>query len=441
MKNNTILSIGIDDTDSPRGMCTTYLGYKIVDHLLKEKVEFLDFPTLVRFNPNIPWKTRGNGAVGLKIKTKNPLKIKKIVIKLLRKYSDVKNGANPAIVFYEQEKISPFIKEFSKLALWKLINRNSAKKFVKNNNLDAFYLGNGQGLVGAIGVIGYEFDDNTLELLSYRKKSKFGTPRKISAQSVKLMQEKTFPHTFNSYDEKKHRIMITPHGPDPVYYGIRGEVTNSLFLASELIESNEKLDGYMLFKSNQGTSDHQKNELNVNELTPYTSGTITGTILQEPVMKLGGHLFFSILVNGKKIRCALYKESGISTQIMGLIKGDKIKIGGGIRKATKNHSQILNVEFIQVLKLEKNFQKVNPMCNRCHKRMKSKGKNQGYECVKCKSHSDSKLVELVPRKIQKKLYLPIISAQRHLTRPKQRQGVVNKTKFDDSISWVQFYRN
>jgi len=80
-----MLSIGFDDTDSPNGMCTTYLAYKIVDLLKKEKAKFQDFPHLIRFNPNIPWKTRGNGAVGLKIKTKNPNKIKKKVTRRRRR--------------------------------------------------------------------------------------------------------------------------------------------------------------------------------------------------------------------------------------------------------------------------------------------------------------------------------------------------------------------
>ena len=107
------------------------------------------------------------------------------------------------MVFFESEQIPKDFSDFSNLALWQLINRDNAKKFAKKNNLEFFYHGNGQGLVGAIGAIGYEFDDNTLELLSYRKKSKFGTPRNLSTQSVKLMQEKTSPQTFNSFDTKK----------------------------------------------------------------------------------------------------------------------------------------------------------------------------------------------------------------------------------------------
>ena len=31
-----ILHIGIDDTDSPQGMCTTFLAYKIITRLKKK---------------------------------------------------------------------------------------------------------------------------------------------------------------------------------------------------------------------------------------------------------------------------------------------------------------------------------------------------------------------------------------------------------------------
>ncbi|PIW36157.1 MAG: DNA-binding protein, partial [Nitrosopumilales archaeon CG15_BIG_FIL_POST_REV_8_21_14_020_33_23] len=203
MDDTHVLNIGFDDTDSPKGMCTTFLAYKIVDLLKKHDTEFLDFPKLIRFNPNIPWKTRGNGAVSLKIRTKNPSKIKNQIKKLVERYSDIKNGANPGLVFYENKEIPDQFSKFSKLALWQLINRNHAKKFATKNNIEFFYQGNGQGLVGAIGAIGYDFKDHTLELLSYRKNSKFGKERKLSAKSVKTMQERTLPFTFNSFDNKK----------------------------------------------------------------------------------------------------------------------------------------------------------------------------------------------------------------------------------------------
>ena len=64
-------------------------------------------------------------------------------------------------------------------------------------------------------------------------------------------------------------------------------------------------------------------------------------------------VFFSIRVKDKKIRCAVYKPTKITKIAQNLIPGDKIHIGGGIRKASKNHGRIFNVEFLRVLQLTK----------------------------------------------------------------------------------------
>ena len=440
MNKESVLNIGFDDTDSPTGMCTTFLAYKIVDLLQKQKTEFLDFPKLIRFNPNIPWKTRGNGAVSLKIKTNQPSKIKKQIKNLVSKYSDTKNGANPGLVFFENDLIPPEFTKFSNLALWQLINRNNAKKFVKKNNLDFYYEGNGQGLIGAISAIGYDFSDHTLELLSYRKKSKFGKERIISAESVKKMQENTFPYTFNSFDTKKSRVLITPHGPDPVFYGVRGENVDSLVTATKILQSNEKLDGYMIFKSNQGTGDHLKNELNSETMKPYASGTLIGTVSNTPKITKGGHVFFTINSKNNEFWCAVYKETGMSTIASNLIIGDKILVGGGVRKASKNFPRIINLEFIKIISLKKNLSQTNPICKKCKKKMKSKGRNQGFQCIKCGAKNLKKTSLEIPRQIKKQLYIPKISAHRHLTRPLQRTGKTNKTsKFDASQSWFCVY--
>ncbi len=440
LKNSTILHIGIDDTDSPKGMCTTFLSYKIVKFLEKQKIEFVDYPSLIRFNPNIPWKTRGNGAVRLTIKTRNPNKIKKEIIQFITNYSDTKNGANPGLVFFQDQSIPQSFHKFSMLALWKLISRKTAKDFISNNKIDSFYLGNGQGLVGAIGAIGYKFSDHTFELLCYRKKSQFGKKRKINKHSVKKMQSITFPETYNSFDNENDRVLITPHGPDPVFYGIRGESVKSVVLASTMVDTDEKLDGYMVFKSNQGTADHLKNELQVNDLKPYTSGFLVGKVCSKPVTEQGGHVFFSIQVGDRKIRCGVYKQTKITKTAQDLIPGDKIRLGGGIRKASKNYERVLNVEFLDIIKLEKNILLTNPTCKTCNKKMKSKGNRQGFECFRCGNKSFSKSSLEIPRKIQCKLYLPAISAHRHLTRPYQRLKKRNKFEiFDTSLEWLNIF--
>jgi tRNA(Ile2)-agmatinylcytidine synthase len=436
MKEIPILHIGFDDTDSRKGMCTTFLAYKIVEYLKKEKVKFLDYPYLIRFNPNVPWKTRGNGAVALKIETRKPQLVKKNIIKYIKKYSAVKDGANPGLVFYEHKELPKSFAKFGKIALDHLVSRNEAKKFVQDNELETYHLGNGQGLIGAIGAIGYDFRDHTFELISYRDKENLRKKREIFKDSVQKMQQLTFPRTFNSFDESKNRILIAPHGPDPVLFGVRGEDPDAVIKGATLVKSKEKFCGYMVFRSNQGTSDHLQNELDIQNLKPFSSGYLVGKIMEKPHTILGGHVFFSICKNGIIVKCAVYKPTRLTTIAEKLMKGDLVKIGGGIRKSSKKHKQVLNVEFLEILDLEKNIVLVNPLCVKCKKRMKSKGKNQGYQCSKCGNARLTKVKQEIPRQIKKQFYLPISSAHRHLTRPVQRIGKFNrKIEFNQSKKW------
>ena len=434
------LHIGFDDTDSRKGMCTTYLAYKIVNDLKKSNVEFLDYPRLVRFNPNIPWKTRGNGAVGISIRAKDPEKIKKLVKNSVTKYSDIKNGANPGLVFLQDEIIPKFLFDLSETALYKLIRRNSVKKFSKKNRLELFNLGNGQGLVGALGVIGYRFSDHTFELLSYRNKQKFGSKRVIEKSLVKKMQEKTLQSTFNSYDTKNDQVLITPNGPDPVFYGIRGEDPESVLSASKMLNHNEKLDGYMIFKTNQGTGDHLKNEIDIEKFQPYTSGTINGIVSSIPIIEKGGHVFFMINTKGKNIRCGVYKPTQITHIAKNLTIGDTVYLGGGVRKASRKYSRVFNIEFLHIKKLVNIKKLENPFCKKCRKHMKSEGVHQGFKCIKCGKTANEKISKIIPRQIKVGLYIPTTSAHRHLTRPKERLLKRNLPKrLSKNIQWINTF--
>ena len=74
--------------------------------------------------------------------------------------------------------------------------------------------------------------------------------------------------------------------------------------------------------------------------------------------------------------------------------------------------------------------------------MKSKGKRQGFQCIRCGKKSSRKINEEITRELKEKLYLPKVSAHRHLTRPQQRQNIRNKsTNFKNSLSWFCVYQN
>ena len=468
--NRVMLYAGFDDTDSPAGMCTTYLAYVIAQRLCKNGSDdasrassdmFADYPRLVRLNPNIPWKTRGNGAVAMLLHTSSPDTLKKTITDAVFEHADIKNGANPAVVFLEHDIIPDALADFSKLALWQIISRADARKLAGKLKLEHHYKGNGQGLVGAMGAIGYAWhqQDHTLELLSYRKDAMCGTPRMISEQSARRMHERTAPDTFNNYDHKKGRIIIAPRGPDPVFYGIRGERIKPLVDASCMIQSGESPVGYMVFRTNQGTGAHLQNELAGKMLRPYASGWIRGMVADVPDSGApGGHVYFGVktIVAQQKnhavnlqesslsnniIRCAVYKPTGLARTAISLVSGDTVRIGGGIRKASGRHGRVLNVEYIQIISLVKNTRLANPACTICGKNMKSKGAGQYFECMRCKnSRAKSKVSCEIPRTIDAGLYIPDVAAQRHLTRPAQRLDVRNTViSFDPRSPWLRVY--
>ena len=85
------LHIGIDDTDSTTRGCTTYVAALLVEKLLKLHASFIDYPNLIRLNPNVPWKTRGNGALCLRIVYDESVEaqIKETVISSVEQQSDL----------------------------------------------------------------------------------------------------------------------------------------------------------------------------------------------------------------------------------------------------------------------------------------------------------------------------------------------------------------
>ena len=159
-------------------------------------------------------------------------------------------------------------------------------------------------------------------------------------------------------------------------------------------------------------------------------------------MERGRHVFFSIRKDGIEIDCAVYRPTGITKNALFLMKGDKVKVGGGIRKSSKTHGKTLNVEFFEVLHLEKKIILANPLCVNCNKKMKSKGRNQGFECVRCGKKAHAKAQLEIPRQIRPTLYIPQVSAHRHLTRPYQRIGIKNRyARFDEKVAWFSSYQN
>lgn len=442
-----ILHIGFDDTDSINGRCTTHLSYLISGILVKKfHVEFVDFPLLVRLNPNVPFKTRGNGAVCLRIKGNNYEKIKEEVTQMVENYSEIGIGANPGLAFYEENNISKDLLQFSKNAMDTILSKQLAIKIAKKNNIQFRVFGKGHGIVGALSAIGCILDsDHTFETLAYRREENIGKSRKTSELKVKRLSDESYPYTYNNFDQKNSRSLITPHGPDPVFCGIRGEdpLLTMFFLKNLCIE--EELHGYMIFRSNQGTNLHLTKENVGTDMRPYTAGHINCEVATMPYTINGGHVIFKIKDKfNYMLPVAVYQPTGLTKIARMLTIGDKIEIGYGVHLKSNNQTT-LNLEYLIVKELAKVFEIQNPACTTCLKNMKSEGRNKGYQCSICKTRIGS--VEKVKiekvREIDMGLYIPEPIAHRHLTKPLSRYGM--EKRFDRfeiirmlrSVPWIK----
>jgi len=427
--NYNFFHVGMDDTDSSEGMCTTFLCYSAVKRLLKKDgTQLMDYPHLIRLNPNIPWKTRGNAALSLQLKTILPRQeVFEFFSKIVQEFA-TSPRANSGLVLHEGLAIPKEVEEFSRRALFTVASLREARDLVIKFGMQSLELRRGQGLVGALSSIGNLLRfDHTFELIAYRRN--LTKKRHLDLAKVVQMSEARFPETFNNYDQKFDRIMIMPHGPDPVLCGIRGESARWVHRAFQDLLPIQNLQGYMIFRSNQGTGEHLNQTLDLANVMAYTSAKVAGTVLTDPVTEMGGHVFFKLGNDNGEISCACYEPTAdFRTVVARLTKGDEVEVAGGIRKPSSLHPKMLNLELLKPLKIQPLISFLNPLCPSCGVAMKSKGRNQGIACERCSYsvHTFKKTRQVNKRELDLKLYIPPIKAHRHLTKPLHRYRLASK---------------
>ena len=338
--------VGLDDTDSSRGYCTTYLAYRIAVDLQPEVV-VLPFPRLVRLNPNIPFKTRGNAAVCLEIETDDPDHAFERVSAKVEELSDVDGGANSGMVFVEGSRAPSQFAQLYQDALSGVLSPHRARRLIAGARARSFELGNGMGLVGAASCLGFGGHlDHTFELIAYRRRENWGTTRVIDSASVKQMDATLFPHLYNNYDYQKRKVLIAPHGPDPVFAGVRGDSPSNVLRGFAMLRFEERLDGYMVYVSNQHTDAHLVRRL---DWKVYSSGWFEGTVSEVRVGE-GGHAYLTIDEAGCSHPVAAYEPTGDLTRTARQLKeGDRVRASGGVRRGTSLHPKVLNLEKLEVL--------------------------------------------------------------------------------------------
>jgi len=424
------MHIGFDDTDSTRQGCTTYVAALLLEQLEKRGVTFLDYPSLVRLNPNVPWKTRGNGALCIRIQYDQELeeKITDCTVRLVEEHSDLDwKGTDPGIVFLKTTEIPPEITAFAKNAETSIVTLKEALKLIRKFHAEAFGYNTQRGIIGALAAIGETLQqDHTFELIAYRKPENLGTKRRVNEESIFQMDQKLQPYTFNNVDSEARRVIITPRGPDPILFGIRGETAETVKQAFGMVKPLEPVERWVIFRSNQGTDMHLKRIATLSDAQPYSSIIAKGTVSRNPEIFPVRHVIFAIQDQTTQVDCAAYEPTGALRKIAReLLVGDEIEVYGAVRKPHAGKPLTLNLEKIRVLKLAAKTQLQNPSCPNCGKNLKSMGKNQGFRCEKCKTKypNVTKSEVTQERDLKTGLYVTSTRSQRHLTKPIRRYGL------------------
>ncbi|MDD2666456.1 MAG: tRNA(Ile)(2)-agmatinylcytidine synthase [Methanocellales archaeon] len=401
--------LGIDDTDSKKGMCTTYLAAVLVEALQNYGIK--GYPRLIRLNPNIKYKTRGNGAVAIEIEADEDQArgIMDIAVRKVEEMAELDDPeTNPGIVLLSH--IPPEVEKFSEKVVRDVVTIQEAMDLAKKYGMVHAFK-NGRGVIGALAAIGFSLqDDRTYELVAYRRKESWGTPRRIDKTSVLEADWATYPHTWDTVDITNDKTVFSPHSPCPVLFGIRGDDVEAIKRAFKMIKS-ERIERYIIFKTNQSTDAH----LVIGEIASAKNGRsyiLGGTVVKQPHSIQGGHVFFTIAEDGHEIDCAAYEPTKNFRDVIRQLRvGDEVLVYGSVK------DQTVNLEKIEITSLKDQFAVRNPSCPKCQKRMKSSGKNQGYRCRKCGTKSQEEEIVPVHRSLELGLYETPPCARRHISKP------------------------
>lgn len=402
-----MIFIGMDDTDSRQGMCTTYLAAVLHERLAR--FGMVGYPRLIRLNPNIKYKTRGNAALCLMLNNGPVEEVERIVLDAVNEYARFEDeNTNPGVVIYEGE-VPDEVKQFAVRVVRDVVEIEEAVMLAEKYGMRIHRFKNGRGVIGALASIGLELHDHTFELIAYRRPENYDKPRYLNKETVYTMDAATYPDTWDNVDLRNRVIVFSPHTPDPVLYGIRGRDPEVLKKAQQMLET-EPVERSLIFITNQGTDMHLS-DAKVAEARNDRSYRLRGFVSKEYDVIEGGHVFFEIEQAGSTIKCAAFEPTkNFRETVKKLIVGDEVRVYGSVKNDT------VNLEKLEIVSLAEQYRRETPVCPQCGRHMESIGKDQGYRCRDCGTKEKSPVYVKVERELEIGLYEVPPSARRHLAK-------------------------
>ena len=427
------MRVGIDDTDSPRGGCTTWVLTELARVARDHHLDLIGEPRLVRLNPNIPWKTRGNAALSLRVGrgAGRPAVVGEIDGRPVLAYPHGREAGQArteaflqdawravlATARHERGTDPAFVAIPGRLpaslywgAVREVVSVRDTERVLRQFGATVKVRSGHRGLVGAAASIAWPARRGTWELIAYRRPDRIGTAREVDRESV-LAAQRSHPDLFLCHDPTTRRLLVAPHTDCPILFGLRG-TTRSAPLSARRSVRSEPVDRWMLFRTNQATGDHLVPRAAA-ELGAYRAAIISGRV-DGPVQVLpGGHVRFDLRDRaGDRLTCIAFEPTKTLPDVArALAPGDRLRVWG-----SRGPSGAVQLEGMEVLGLAGRGRWKAPACPRCRRRTRSLGTARGWRCDRCRLRFPPETAgwREERRPLALAVYHPTPSARRHL---------------------------
>ncbi len=409
--------VGLDDTDSrDRGMCTTYVAARLARRL-QDAGWNVNRTLLVRLNPAVEHKTRGNAALAVHtdadVETAGSL-IGEVIG--LAETEDPRTNPGAVVAEGQPGEIPDDVAEFASKAIRTYHDLDDARRLADRHDFATLSQGNGRGLIGALAAVGAwrAFEEWTYESISYRERERWGTDRVVDHESVFAAAENAYPKAWDTVDRGEDQAVCVPHTPGPILYGIRGDDSDAVERVAEQIGS-EPVASRHLFVTNQGTDAHLEPAA-ISDVSDGRAYCVDGTVVAPPETRTGGHVFLTVGDGTHTLECAAFEPTKrFRDRVRALRVGDDVTVCGEVSEGT------LKLEKFAVWDLRVT-ESATPDCPECGRSMESAGQGQGYRCRDCKTSADGKVKREIDRDLEVGWYEVPPVARRHIAKPLVRGG-------------------
>jgi tRNA(Ile2)-agmatinylcytidine synthase len=455
--------IGLDDTDSREtGGCTTYLAARLAERV-RAAGGRVERTLLVRLNPAVEHKTRGNAALAVHCDL-DPAVALDLVAAAVEDAETEDPRTNPGAVVapVDPDEVPEAVASFSRGAVRAILSPERARERIADAGFATRTAGDGRGLVGALAAVGAwragggTDGDWTYECIAYREAERWGTVRDVDRESVFEAAAEAYPTVWDTVDRVEGTAVCVPRTPCPILHGIRGEEPTAVEAVSAAI-TGEPVARRHTFVTNQGTDAHLRDGT-LDELADGRAYRVDGVVVEAPETREGGHVFLGlgpdrtnadrrggiaalddpsddgrgsgasdgghvdgadshVVPDGGTVRrCVAFEPTKrFRDRVRALRPGDRLTVCGEVADGTLKLEKFALWDLVET-------EPTTPTCPDCGRSMASAGADQGYRCRDCRTSASGLADRPLDRDLEEGWYEVPPVARRHISKPLVRGG-------------------